>query len=115
MMTMTTIGVLPDRMENAVEKFVRGALVGLVVDLCDEAGIPDELVSAVIHRAMLGCTAKSTIEGFTPLAGSGPTIVLVSSLEGIEEEIDSSLRAVCRRVVEKSVRDHQAGVLERRV
>lgn len=80
-----------------------------------EAGIPETHISAVVHRAALACYAKSSIEGFTPLAGAGPSIILVTSLEGISQEIDASLRAVCRRVVEKSAQDYKSGLLERRV
>lgn len=102
-------------MDYDVANFVREALPRFVAKLCVESGIPDAYVSAVVHRAALACYAKSTIEGFTPLAGSEPTIVLASSLDGLAQEIDASLRAVCRRVTENSVKDHQAGILERRV
>lgn len=83
-----------------------------VRDLAAEHGIPKEHHSAVVHRAEMARVARNKI-GFRPLAGSGPAIVLASSLDGVDVEIDKADMGMCRRIVSRAADDHARGLLER--
>ena len=100
-------------MLQVVNDFCRNDLPRIVATLCEQTGIPTQHVSAVQMRAFGAINAKLQFEGVTPLTGSGGAILLVSSLEGVEAEIKSSLRGVCRRVTDRAYKDHENGVLER--
>jgi len=76
------------------------------------AGIPAEHLTAVEHRAELARRARDHFGGNTPLRDAGG-IMLIASLDGIDEEIASADRALGRRVVAQAVADHAAGTLER--
>ncbi len=88
-------------------------LPAFVRDLAAAEGIPATHVPAVVHRAEAARRARDRLARFTPLAGSGPSLVIVGSLEGVEREIETSTRVLGRRVVSGAAQDHRAGLLER--
>lgn len=72
-------------------------LAAFTRDHARAAGIPEEHVSAVVHRAAMAMQAVAHL-------GNG---------RGREQRIAATPSAVCRRVVAGAVEDHAAGVLER--
>lgn len=90
-------------------------LPAFVRDQASAAGIPDSHIGAVVDRALRGLVARNKLGGLTPLVGSGSSLVIVASLEGIQSEIDAATRALCRRIVARAAADHAAGLLERRL
>lgn len=69
----------------------------LVRDLALAAGIPEEHLPAVIHRAEMALQAVAHL-------GHGRTR---------EQRIAATPSAICRRVAAKAATDHAAGTLER--
>lgn len=85
-----------------------------VIDQAREAGIPDAHLEAVVHRAEMARRARDHA-GFRPLRGSGPSLVIVGSLDDVTAEIESADRGLARRTVERARQDHERGLLEKRV
>jgi hypothetical protein len=78
--------------------------------LAEEAGIARAHWSAVVARAEGALAMQST-----PLGDGQTGLTMVTSLDGIEREIEAARRALVRRVVERALVDHREGVLERRI
>lgn len=85
-----------------------------VIDRAREGGIPDCHHEAVVHRAESARSARDRF-GLRPLRGSGSSIAIVSSLDGLVDEIEAADRGLARRIVERAVADHAKGLLEKRV
>lgn len=68
-------------------------LAAFVRDQARDAGIPETHIQAVIHRADMARAAVRQVGKLTPLRGGSPGIMVVSSLDGIEREIESADRA----------------------
>ncbi len=89
-------------------------LAAFVRDQARAAGIPDEHLSAVVHRAEAARFARDKLWHLAPLRG-GSGLTIVGSLDGIAAEIAMADRALGRRVVAAAAVDHRDGVLERRL
>lgn len=72
----------------------RPNLIAITRDLAASAGLPVELVPAVVHRAE---AARRAVIQWTG-----------------HDVLGSAVHVLAQRVVARSVRDHAAGVLERR-
>ena len=90
-------------------------LIRFVQDTAREQGIPAELISAVVERVKAGKYAVDTVDEWAPLAGEGEPskLIVISSLDDLEKEIDFAAKVLAKRVITRAVADHQRGVLER--
>lgn len=84
-----------------------------VIDQAREAGIPDAHLEAVVHRAEMARRARDQA-GFRPLRGSGPSLVIMGSLDDVSAEIEAADRGLARRIVQRAAEDHARDVLEKR-
>lgn len=85
-----------------------------VIDQARLAGIPDVHLEAVVHRAEMARRARNNA-GWRPFRGASSSLLLVSSLDNIEAEIELADRGLARRIVERATQDHARGLLEKRV
>jgi hypothetical protein len=91
-------------------------LIQFVQQTAHEQGIPPELISAVVERVRAGKYAVDTVDEWAPLAGmvEASELIVISSLDDLEKEIDFAAKVLAKRVITRAVADHQRGVLERR-
>lgn len=77
-------------------------------DLATLKGIPEEHLSAVVHRFIAARKARDQLGGFTPTSP-------MHEITQVETQIEHMDRLLAKRIVEGAAEDYRNGFLERRI
>lgn len=77
-------------------------------DLARLKGIPEQFLSAVVHRFIAARKARDQLGGFAPASP-------MHEITQVETQIEHADRLLAKRVVERAAEDFSNGVLERHI